>query len=188
MSRLSRVSTGWPDERPDEKRDPRAWSATYLDRDGRAASPTRADADAGRRNRALPAGRPGGGLPAPRRRRLRPGPAPPRERVARGGGHCKRSSSGSGTIPIASSPDEGHCAPTCSPRPMAGRSTCCARKVPVVDARSARLARTAEGGYDLEHEVWDLADGGAGARGGLVAARRRAEGDRARVLRRPHLP
>ena len=51
-------------------------------------------------------------------------------------------------------PERGPCAPTCSPSATAA-STCCARRRRGACARSG-ARRTAEKGYDLEHEVVDL--------------------------------
>ena len=54
--------------------------------------------------------------------------------------------------------------------------------------REERDARqTAESGYDIEHEVWDLALADQVKEVIVVTARRRAPGDRAGLLRRSHL-
>ena len=54
-------------------------------------------------------------------------------------------------------PREAACAASCWPRRTAGRSTCCGptRRDGVVEERDAR--RAADGGYDVDREVWDMA-------------------------------
>ena len=70
-----------------------------------------------------------------------------------------------------------------------GRSVDLLRSETSRRAREERDARrTAEAGYDLEHEVLDLAVAERVKEALRHAPRRRARGHRAGLLRRPHLP
>ena len=69
------------------------------------------------------------------------------------------------------------------------------RSVDIVRSETARrqgeertVRETAVSGYDIEHEVWDLAIAEPGEGGGHEPARRGAHRHRDGVLRRPHLP
>ncbi len=159
---------------------------TYACRERRAAA-RRERCRARRRGRAVPTGRPRRGLPSSRRRGLRPRPSAARHTSRSPRRSRRRCSSGSGTTLTGSSRAAARCARISSRRRMAA-SVDLLRSEGARRRREEREARaTAEGGYDLEHEVWDLA----------TAERVRAAvsslpdgeraGDRARVLRRAHL-
>ena len=101
---------------------------------------------------------------------------------------CRRCSCGSGTSPEKFDPERG-----------ALRSyllaQCHGRSVDLLRSETSRrrreerdVRRTAEAGYDLEHEVVDLAVAEQVQEALADAARGRAAGDRPGLLRRPHLP
>ena len=128
------------------------------------------------RHRSLQRGGPGRGVPAPRRGRVRAGQTGDGERRPRPRTSPRKSSSGCGTSPIASTPTRGSL-----------RSFLLAqshgRAVDVIRSSSSRRRReardafdTARSSYDMQHEVWDLAvaDQVSTAMGSLPDEERRA--------------
>ncbi len=90
----------------------------------------------------------------------------------------RRCSCGCGSTPRSSTRAEARSAPTCWPTATAAPSTCCGPTRPAA-SEERDLQRTAEAGYDVEREVWDLAVSRAGRLGPGGAARGRAPGHRA---------
>ena len=100
----------------------------------------------------------------------------------------RRSSSGCGTGPRSSTRGGARCAAFLLAQ-CHGRSVDLLRSDRARRRREERdLRRTAEAGYDVEHEVWDLTVAERMRDALAVAARGRAPGHRARLLRRPQLP
>ena len=128
----------------------------------------------------------GRAVPPPR------GPVPrPRPPGARRSGRwprksCKRCSCARGGIRVASTRRAGRCARSFSRRCTAAPSTCCAR-VGAAPREEREALRKPGVDIDLEREVMQLTEAET-VRRACDALRRRARGDRARVLRGPYLP
>ena len=132
--------------------------------------------------------RPGRDLPTSRRRRPRPGAANPAERPAGRGDHpgglprpletpreVRRPARDAPLLPAGPHPRE-----VGRLRAVRGGSA---------PARGARRPReTATAGYDIDHEVWDMAVADQVKEALGEPARRAPPADRAGLLRRPHLP